>query len=68
MTARHVKRAAVVDVTEGVLHMADVVFIAVMVAFFALALAFVHACDRIIGPETETVGTSEATEPEQAAA
>ena len=48
--------------------MADVVFIAVMVAFFALALAFVRACDRIIGPETETVGRSEATEPEQAAA
>jgi hypothetical protein len=48
--------------------MADVVFIAVMVAFFALALAFVRACDRIIGPETETADTSALTETEQVAA
>jgi hypothetical protein len=48
--------------------MADVVFLAVMVAFFALALVFVRACDRIIGPETDTAGTSQTTEPEQVAA
>jgi hypothetical protein len=48
--------------------MGDVVFLAVMVAFFALALALVRACDRIIGPETETAGTGETTEPEQIAA
>jgi hypothetical protein len=48
--------------------MADVVFLAAMVAFFALALVFVRACDRIIGPETDTAGTSQTTEPEQVAA
>lgn len=31
--------------------MADVLFVAVVVAFFALATAFVVACDRIIGPD-----------------
>ena len=31
--------------------MADVVFVAVVVAFFALAALFVVACDRIIGPD-----------------
>ena len=31
--------------------MADVLFVAVVVAFFALAAAFVVACDRIIGPD-----------------
>lgn len=31
--------------------MADLVFVAVIVAFFALASAFVRACDRIIGPD-----------------
>jgi hypothetical protein len=30
---------------------ADVIFIAVMVVFFALCVLFVHACDRIIGPD-----------------
>jgi hypothetical protein len=31
--------------------MADVLFVAVVVAFFALAAVFVVACDRIIGPD-----------------
>lgn len=31
--------------------MADVLFVVVVVAFFALAAAFVVACDRIIGPD-----------------
>lgn len=31
--------------------MADVVFIAVTIAFFGLALVLVRACDRIIGPD-----------------
>jgi len=31
--------------------MADVVFVTAVVAFFALAAAFVVACDRIIGPD-----------------
>ena len=29
----------------------DVLFVAVVVAFFALAAVFVVACDRIIGPD-----------------
>lgn len=31
--------------------MADVLFVLVVVAFFAVAAAFVVACDRIIGPD-----------------
>ena len=31
--------------------MADALFVVVVVAFFALAAAFVVACDRIIGPD-----------------
>lgn len=31
--------------------MADVLFVAVVVAFFAFAAVFVVACDRIIGPD-----------------
>ena len=38
--------------------MSDVVFVAVLLAFFALATLFVRGCDRIIGPdETELTGT-----------
>lgn len=32
--------------------MADLVFVAIIVAFFALAAALVAGCDRIIGPDT----------------
>ncbi len=31
--------------------MADIVYVLVIVAFFALATVFVQACDRIIGPD-----------------
>jgi len=31
--------------------MADLLFVAVIVAFFALCLLLVRACDRIIGPD-----------------
>lgn len=31
--------------------MADVIFVAVIVAFFAVAVLLVRACDRIIGPD-----------------
>ena len=31
--------------------MADVLFVAIVMAFFALASLFVVACDRIIGPD-----------------
>ena len=33
--------------------MTDVMFIAILTAFFALAVVFVKACERIIGPDTE---------------
>jgi hypothetical protein len=32
--------------------MADVIFLAVIVAFFALAVAYVRACERIVGRDT----------------
>jgi hypothetical protein len=32
--------------------MGDLVFVAITVAFFALAAAYVRACARIIGPDT----------------
>ena len=31
--------------------MADVIFVAVLVAFFALCVAYLRWCDRIIGPD-----------------
>ena len=31
--------------------MADVIFVAVICAFFALCVAYVRWCDRIIGPD-----------------
>jgi hypothetical protein len=31
----------------------DVIFIAILTAFFALAVVFVKACERIIGPDVE---------------
>lgn len=34
--------------------MADVIFVAVIVAFFALATAYVKACERIVGPDADT--------------
>ena len=33
--------------------MADVLAVAMLIAFFALAVAFVRACERIIGPDLE---------------
>ena len=33
--------------------MTDVILLAVLAAFFALAVAFVRACERIIGPDVE---------------
>jgi hypothetical protein len=34
--------------------MADVIFVAMIVAFFALALAYVRACERIVDRDTAT--------------
>ncbi len=33
--------------------MADIVFVAILIAFFALAALFVRACDWLIGPDVE---------------
>ena len=33
--------------------MYDVIFLATIVAFFALCVAYIRACDRIIGPDAE---------------
>jgi len=44
----------------------DVVFVTIMIAFFALAALFVVACDKIIGPDDEALalGDEEAPAPE----
>ena len=47
--------------------MPDVLFVAVLVAFFGLAVVFVRACERIIGPDLESeASATEAIEPETA--
>ena len=50
--------------------MADAGAILFIVAFFAVAVLFVHACERIIGPDLEAGATESETEtePQQAAA
>lgn len=35
--------------------MGDILFIAITIAFFALATGFVKLCDRIIGPDDEAL-------------
>ena len=45
--------------------MADLAYLAVIIAFFAVAAAFVVACDRIIGPDpTPGSGGERALQPE----
>jgi hypothetical protein len=41
----------------------DVTFVAIMVAFFALAALFVVACDKIIGSDEEALAASEELTP-----
>jgi hypothetical protein len=41
---------------------ADLLFVVITVAFFALAVGYVRLCDRIIGPDP--VGSEEQAEPE----
>ena len=49
--------------------MADVIYVAVIVAFFALAALFVVACDRIIGADdASTTGTRDEPAPPEAKA
>jgi hypothetical protein len=46
----------------------DVLFLAVLVAFFAVAVVFVHACERIIGPDLEGEAPVDVADAEGAAA
>jgi hypothetical protein len=47
----------------------DLLFIGIMVAFFALAAVFVAACERIVGADTSyETPTEEVAEPHEAAA
>jgi hypothetical protein len=48
--------------------MVDVIMLAIMCVFFALALLFVKACERIIGPDLSVavVENDEMQEPEAA--
>jgi hypothetical protein len=39
--------------------MADVLYIVITVAFFAVAVAFVQLCDKVIGPDAEHPGLTE---------
>lgn len=41
--------------------MVDLLFIAILVAFFALMVGFVHICERVVGKD-ELVGTGPAEE------
>ena len=41
--------------------MTDVLMLAILVAFFALAVLFVKACERIIGPDIEAASTADDT-------
>ena len=43
--------------------MADVLFVAIIVAFFGVAVLLVRACDAIIGPDPAPV--SDADEPDR---
>ena len=46
--------------------MQDVIYLAVLAAFFAVAGLFAYACDRIIGPDEEALaeGARGTVEPE----
>jgi hypothetical protein len=48
--------------------MTDVIFLAVLIAFFALAVVFVKACERIIGPDLESQLSVDETDADRAAA
>lgn len=45
--------------------MPDVLFVSVLLAFFALAMVFVRACERIIGPDLESEAPTESGELER---
>ena len=45
--------------------MADLIFVALVVAFFGLAVLLVQACDRIIGPDPAPAGTAAADDADE---
>jgi hypothetical protein len=46
----------------------DVIFLAILVGFFALAAVFVRACEHIIGPDLEADTPADVPEADRAAA
>ena len=48
--------------------MTDVVFVAVLIAFFGIAVAFVRACEHIVGPDRESAARVQETDSDRAAA
>jgi hypothetical protein len=48
--------------------MADVIFVAVIVAFFAVAVAYVKGCERIVGADTGTATDAADTDADEAGA
>jgi hypothetical protein len=44
--------------------MLDLVYVAVVVAFFAVAAAYVVACDRIIGPDPDDLHEADGGAPD----
>jgi hypothetical protein len=46
--------------------MLDLVYVAVVVAFFAAAAGYVVACDRIIGPDPEDLDDADGGTPDPA--
>jgi len=51
--------------------MADVLFLAIMLALFGASVLFIHVCDRIIGPDDDVVigvSSDESDDPEGALA
>jgi len=46
----------------------DVILVAIIVAFFALSVLFVRACERIIGPDVESDSGVDSADEERAAA
>ena len=48
--------------------MTDVLFLAIILVFFVIAVLFVHACERIVGPDLEADAPSDTAETERLAA
>jgi hypothetical protein len=48
--------------------MVDVILLAILIVFFLLAVLFVKACERIIGPDIEAVRAEASTTDEEPAA